>query len=127
MAAILPQSGETTVSLPQLSQFKDPVATGLFAAYRESGAAGNFVYDVADRSYIGRVVGIPARYGRDQLLGIAVPLDEIEHPAIALRNQTLLYSIAFLVFALPLYVTLIVAWIDRRLGRRHAPAHAEDE
>ena len=29
-----------------------------------------------------------------------------------------LYSIAFLVFALPLYVTLVVAWIDRRLERR---------
>jgi hypothetical protein len=47
----------------------------------------------------------------------AVPLDEIEHPVISLRDQTLLYSIAFLVFALPLYVTLIVYWIDRRLAR----------
>ena len=127
MTAILQQSGEPTVALPQLTQLNDPVASGLFAAYRGSGAAGNFVYDVADRNYISRVVEIPPSYSRDQLLGIAVPLDEIERPAIALRNQTLLYSIAFLVFALPLYVTLIVAWIDRRLGRRPAPAHAEDE
>jgi adenylate cyclase len=127
MTAILPQSGETMVALPQLSQLKDPVAAELFAAYRERSAAGSFVYRVAGRNYISRVVEIPPRYGRDQLLGIAVPLDEIEHPAIALRNQTLFYSIAFLVFALPLYVTLIVAWIDRRLGRRHAPAYAEDE
>jgi hypothetical protein len=83
---------------------------------------------VADRSYIGRVIEIPARYGRDQLLGIAVPIDEIEQPAIALRNQTLFYSIAFLVFAVPIYVTLIVFWIDRRLGHHHAPLHAiEDE
>ena len=36
---------------------------------------------------------------------------------IELRNQTLFYSIAFLVFALPLYVTLITFWIDRKLGR----------
>jgi adenylate cyclase len=127
MTAILRQSGETMVALPQLTQLNDPVATGLFAAYREKSAPGNFVYTIDDRSYIGRIVEIPPRYGRDQLLGIAVPIDEIEHPAIALRNQTLLYSVAFLVFALPLYVTLIVAWIDRRLGLRHAPAYAEDE
>ena len=95
---------------------------------RAAQPPGNLVYDVADRSYIGRVIEIPARYGRDQLLGIAVPIDEIEQPAITLRNQTLFYSIAFLVFAVPLYVTLIVFWIDRRLGRHHAPLHAiEDE
>ena len=57
-----------------------------------------------------------------------MPIDEIEQPAIALRNQTLFYSIAFLVFALPLYVTLIVFWIDRRLGLRASPLSAiEDE
>jgi adenylate cyclase len=118
MAAILPQSGRSMVALPQLSALKDPVAAGLFAAYRESNAPGNSVYTVAGRSYIGRVVEIPARYGRDQLLGIAVPLDEIEQPVIELRNQTLFYSIAFLAFTLPLYVTLIVLWIDRRLQGR---------
>ena len=128
MAAIVPQGGDIMVALPQLSDLKDPVATGLFATYWENGTPGNLVYDVADRSYIGRVIEIPARYGRDQLLGIAVPIDEVEQPAIALRNQTLFYSIAFLVFAVPIYVTLIVFWIDRRLGRHHAPLHAiEDE
>lgn len=127
MAAILPQGSQTMVALPQLSELKDPVATGLFEAYRKSSAAGNFVYDVAERSYIGRVVEIPARYGHDQLLGIAVPIDEIQQPAIALRNQTLFYSIAFLVLALPLYVTLVVVWIDRRLARRPAPFHAIED
>jgi len=128
MAAVVPQSGDIMVALPQLSELKDPVAAGLFAAYRENGNSGNFVYDVAGRSYIGRVIEIPARYGRDQLLGIAVPIDEIAQPAIVLRNQTLFYSIAFLVFTLPIYLTLIVFWIDRRLGRHHTPLHAtEDE
>jgi len=128
VAAILPRASQTMVALPQLSELKDPVADGLFAVFRKSGAPGNFVYDVAGRSYIGRVVEIPARYGRDQLLGIAVPLDEIEQPVIELRNQTLFYSIAFLVLALPLYVTLVVAWIDRRLAHRPAPSGAiEDE
>jgi hypothetical protein len=113
--------------LPQLSELKDPVAAGLFEAYRKSGAPGNFVYDVAGRSHIGRVIEIPARYGRDQLLGITVPLDEIVQPVIAVRNQTLFYSIAFLAFTLPLYVTLIVFWIDRRLGRHSQLRAIEDE
>ena len=61
-------------------------------------------------------------------MAIAVPIDEIERPIIELRNRTLFYSIAVLVFVLPLYVTLIVAWIDRRLGRGRPPLHAiEDE
>jgi len=91
------------------------VISGLVAAYEDKKMVGSRVYNVAGRTYIGRVAEIPSRYGRDQLLAIMVPIDEIEQPIIDIRNQTLLYSIAFLVFALPLYVTLTVAWIDRRL------------
>jgi hypothetical protein len=118
VAAILRQDGQTMVALPQLSELKDPVAAGLFATYRESSNPGNFVYRIAGRRYIGRVVEIPVRYRRDQLLGIAVPLDEIEQPVIELRNQTLFYSLTFLAFTPPLYVTLIVFLIDRRLQGR---------
>jgi adenylate cyclase len=127
MAAILPRDGQTMVALPKLAGLKDPVVDAMFAAYQQRGASENFVYRVADRRFIGRVVEIPARYGRDQLLGIVVPMDEIAEPAIALRNRALFYSIAFLVLVLPLYATLVIAWIDRRLGRRPAPAYAEDE
>jgi len=128
IAQILPHDGQTMVALPQLSELKDPVAEGLLTAYRANSTSEIFVYDVAGRGYIGRVVEIPARYGRDQLLGIAVPLDEIEAPIVAVRNQTLFYSVAFLVLVLPLYVTLIVALIDRRLGRRTPPFRiAEDD
>jgi hypothetical protein len=57
-----------------------------------------------------------------------VPIDEIEKPITDIRNQTLLYSIAFLLFALPLYVTLVVAWIDRRLqGRIVWPELRDDD
>jgi len=127
VSALRQHNSQATSGLPQLSELKDPVATGLFAAYRNSSGSGNFVYDVAGRSYIGRVVEIPARYGHDQLLGIAVPIDEIAQPAIAVRNQTLLYSLAFLAFTLPLYVTLIVFWIDRRLGRSHSSPRATED
>jgi len=127
VSALRQHNSQATSGLPQLSELKDPAATGLFAAYRKASGSGNFVYDVAGRSYIGRVVEIPARYGHDQLLEIAVPIDEIAQPAIAVRNQTLLYSLAFLAFTLPLYVTLIVFWIDRRLERGHSSPRATED
>jgi hypothetical protein len=90
--------------------------------------SGTRFYDVAGRTWVGHVLDIPPRYGRDQLLAIMVPLDEIEKPITEIRNQTLLYSIAFLVFALPLYVTLVVAWIDRRFeGRIRWPGSRDDD
>jgi adenylate cyclase len=110
-----PANGETTSVPPKVYELHDPVIGGLVAAYEDHHMVGARTYDVAGRTYIGQVAEIPPRYGRDQLLAIMVPIDEIEQPILDIRNETLLYSIAFLVFALPLYVTLIVAWIDRRL------------
>jgi adenylate cyclase len=107
--------GQLLVMPPKIGYLKDPVIAGLVAAYEDGRMLGTRTYNVGGRSYIGRVVDIPPRYGRDQLLAIMVPVDEIEQPIAAIRNQTLLYSIAFLVLALPLYITLVVAWIDRRL------------
>lgn len=90
--------------------------------------SGTRFYDVGGRSWVGHVLDIPPRYGRNQLLAIMVPIDEIERPITEIRNQTLLYSVAFLVFALPLYVTLVVAWIDRRLqGRGYWRGDRNDE
>jgi adenylate cyclase len=111
-------NGQMKAMPPKVADLHDPVITGLVAAYRNHRMAGTRVYDAAGRTYIGRVVEIPPRYGRDQLLAIMVPVDEIEKPITDIRNDTLLYSIAFLVFALPLYVTLVVIWIDRRLEGR---------
>jgi adenylate cyclase len=127
--ALASRAGARTATLPKIADLHDPVITGLAAAYRNGEMTGTRIYDVDRRSYIGRIVAIPPRYGRDQLLAIMVPVDEIERPIEAIRNETLLYSIAFLVFALPLYVILVVAWIDRRLGSRPAtwPQFRDDE
>jgi hypothetical protein len=56
-----------------------------------------------------------------------VPLDEILSPAIKLRNETLFYCVAFLVFALPLYITIILHLIDQRLGRDRSWLRPEEE
>src|SRR6516225_5758207 len=105
----------------------DPVITRLAASYQDGRMLGSRVFDVGDRAYIGRVIEIPPHFGRDQLLAMIVPIDEIEKPITEIRNQTLLYSIAFLVLALPLYMTLVIVWIDRRLkGGLQWPGSRED-
>jgi adenylate cyclase len=120
--------GQMLVAPPKIGYLNDPVIAGLVAAYENGRMGGTRFYDVAGRTYVGRVLDIPPRYGRDQLLAIMVPVDEVEKPIAEIRNQTLLYSIAFLIFALPLYVTLVVAWIDRRLeGRIRLPGSRDDD
>ena len=120
-------SGELLVSPPKIGYLNDPVIAGLVAAYKDARMSGTRIYDVSGRTWVGRVLDIPPRYGRDQLLAVVVPINEIEKPIDDIRNQTLLYSIGFLVFALPLYVTLVVAWIDRRLQGRLAWPGSRDE
>lgn len=127
MAKAVRDNGDTKAVPPKISALHDPVISGLVAAYQNQQMAGARVYDVAGRTFIARIVDIPPRYGQDQLLAIAVPLDEIEQPIIDIRNDTLLYSVAFLVFALPLYVTLVVIWIDRRLDRRTPGSRFRDD
>jgi len=118
IAKAIHTDGTMLVAPPEIGHLNDPIIAGLVAAYEDGRMSGTRIYDVAGRTYVGRVVEIPPRYGRDQLLAIMVPIDEIEKPITEIRNQTLFYSIGFLVFALPLYVTLVVAWIDRRLEGR---------
>ena len=124
----LHSNGQMKVTPPKISDLNDPVIAGLVAAYEEGHMSGTRFYDAAGRTWVGHILNIPPRYGRDQLLAIIAPVDEIEKPITEIRNQTLLYSIAFLVFALPLYVTLVVAWIDRRLeGRIRRPGSRDDD
>lgn len=127
IAKVVRADGQMLAAPPKIGYLNDPVIAGLVAAYQNGRMSGTRIYDVAGRTYVGRVLDIPPRYGRDQLLAIVVPLDEIEKPITEIRNQTLLYSIAFLVFALPLYVTLVVAWLDRRLEGRVRWPWSRDE
>ena len=127
-AKVLHSDGQMRVTPPKIGDLNDPVIAGLVGAYEDGHMSGTRFYDVAGRTWVGHVLDIPPRYGRDQLLAIMVPLDEIEKPITEIRNQTLLYSIAFLVFALPLYMTLVVAWIDRRFeGRIRWPGSRDDD
>jgi adenylate cyclase len=116
------KNGAMKMTLPKIADLHDAAISGLVASYQNQQMAGTRVYDVDGRTFIGRVVAIPPRYGQDQLLALAVPVDEIIQPIAEIRNDTLIYSVAFLVCAVPLYVTLVMTWLDRKLGPRRAPA-----
>jgi adenylate cyclase len=118
MAAITKSVGpDATIALPKISDLNNPLLSQVFAGYKTSRTE---IYDVDGRSYVGRVIEIPPRYGQNQLLAVMVPVDEIERPVIDARNEALIRSILILLLVLPLYATLIIVWIDRRLGRRAA-------
>lgn len=103
---------DAMISLPKLNELGDPLLSSVFAQYEPSLTR---TYDINGQSYIGRVIEIPPQYGKDQLLAVIVPLQEIERPIIEIRNETLFRSILILIFVLPLYATLVIVWIDRRL------------
>jgi adenylate cyclase len=118
---------QITAAPAKITDTQDPVMKSLADAYKKNSKLGSGIYDVAGRTYIGHISSIPPRYGSNELLAIMVPLDEILSPVIELRNQTLFYSLAFLVFALPLYITIVVHLIDRRLERHTHWFRRDDE
>jgi adenylate cyclase len=119
MAAITTSvKSDATVALPKIGDMGNALQTQVAADYKPSRTE---IYDVDGRSYVGRIIEVPPRYGQDQLLAVMVPVDEIEKPVLEARNEALVRSILIVVLVLPLYATLIIAWIDRRLGRRAAP------
>ena len=105
------------IAPPKVADMNDPVIGGLVDAY-EKHLTPETRSTMSPDEPISGTFRIPPRYGPNELLAIMVPMDEIISPAIALRNETLFYSLAFLVFALPLYITIVVALIDRRLARQ---------
>jgi adenylate cyclase len=108
---------DTMVALPKIADLGNPLISAVFASHKIAHAE---LYDINGRSYVGRVIEIPPRYGRDQLLAVMVPVNEIERPVIEARNEALVRSVLILLLVLPLYATLVVGWIDRRLGRHAA-------
>ena len=86
IAKVLRSDGQMLVAPPKIGFLNDPVIAGLVAAYEDGQMSGTRFYDVEGRTWVGRVLDIPPRYGRDQLLAIMVPLDEIEKPITDIRN-----------------------------------------
>src|SRR5207248_874438 len=54
IAKAVPPNGELLVSPPKIGYLKDPVIAGLVAAYQDGRMSGTRIYDVADRTWVGR-------------------------------------------------------------------------
>lgn len=115
---------ETATLVPTtIASLKNPVLTTLFEGAKKLGNEQMIPLKVDGRSYISEVLPIMGQFGGSDFLGVVVPVDEITGPIDAIRSKALLYSIAVLALALPLYGTLVFFWLDRRSGR--APSMAD--
>ena len=108
---------ESTLVPTTIASLGDPVIAALYEAMQKQGDERMLRLDVNGRAYLSRVVPIMRQLGEADYLGMVVPVDEIIAPINHLRTETLLYSLAVLLLVLPLYVTLVFVWLDRRAGQ----------
>lgn len=108
---------ESTLVPTTIASLSDPVISALYAAMQKQGNERMLPLDVGGRVYLSRVVPIMQQLGEADYLGMVVPVDEIIAPINHLRTDTLMYSVAVLLLVLPLYVTLVFVWLDRRTGQ----------
>ena len=120
--------GELKAMLPKIADLNDPVIDGLVAAYQiNRWPAPASTTSPAAHISAGSPISRRAT-AENSCSGSRCRSNEVEKPITDIRNDTLLYSVAFLIFALPLYVTLVVIWINRRLERRTPqPRFRDDE
>src|SRR5579863_6436585 len=110
-------SQESTLVPTTIASLKEPVLTALYKGAKKLGNERMIPLEVEGRAYISEVLPIMQQFGGSDFLGVVVPVKEITGPIDAIRTQALIYSIAVLALALPLFGTMVFVWLDRRLGR----------
>ena len=108
---------QSTLMPTTIASLGDPVISALYAGAQKQGNGQMLRLDVNGRAYLSEVVPIMRQLGEADYLGMAVPVDEITAEIDHIRTDTLLYSLAVLLLVLPLYVTLVFFWLDRRAGQ----------
>lgn len=124
VARVITEGGQRTVALNTIDALEDPVASALFQSFRATGTGfERRILDVAGEAYIARIDALPARYGRDTYLAIAVPVAEFVAPVVAAGRDAVLFAAVVFVLFLP-----IVVWIAGRISRPlRRLAHEADE
>lgn len=108
---------ESTLVPTTIASLGDPAISALYERVQKQGNERMMRLDVDGRTYLSEVVPIMRRVGEADYLGMVVPEDEITAPIDRIRTDALMYSLAVLLLVLPLYVTLVFVWLDRRLGQ----------
>ena len=100
------------VTLAQVDQLSDPLATALFRSFQDHGRTLPEVIEVAGRRYVGRVESMPLRTGSNELLGMLVPVEAFTGPIAAIGRRSAIVSALILLASLPLI------WLASRLISR---------
>jgi len=108
---------ESTLVPTTIASLSDPAIAALYERVQKQGKERMMRLDIDGRTYLSQVVPIMRSVGEADYLGMVVPEDEITAPVDAIRSDALIYSVAVLLLVLPLYVTLVFFWLDRRLGQ----------
>jgi hypothetical protein len=111
------QDGGTRLVLGKLADRGHPALTALQENFAKEPWSGTKQFDTDNGAYLVTVTPVPDRYGAGEFLATLVPLDEVLAPISRIKQQTLFYSVALLLMALPLYIVLVFLLIDRRIGR----------
>lgn len=108
---------ESTLAPTTIASLGDPVISALYESVQKQGNGRMLRLDVNGRAYLSQVVPFMRQLGEAEYLGMVVPVDEVTAPITRIRTDALLYSLAVLLLVLPLYVTLVFIWLDRRTGQ----------
>ncbi len=95
-------------------EFGDPVASTLYEIFKLKGASGfaREVFEADKREFVARVTPLPALYGGDDFLAIAVPIEEFVAPVLEAGTEGVVFAGVVLVLFLP-----IVIWVARQVSR----------
>lgn len=113
---------QSTLVPTTIASLDDPVLSALYEASRKQGGPFMMPLEIDDRAYLSEVVPILRQFGEASYLGMVVPVDEITGPIDRIRRDALVYSVAVLLLVLPIYVTLVFVWFERRVGRESYPS-----
>ena len=114
---IIRNAQESTLAPTTVASLGDPVLSALYEAARKQDGPFMMPLEIDDREYLSEAMPIMRQFGEASYLGMVVPVDEITGPIDRIRRDALVYSVAVLLLVLPLYVTLVFVWFERRVGR----------
>jgi len=109
---------ESTVAPTTIASLGRPELTALYEAVHSGRQQSMLSLKAGGREYLVEAIPVLRQFGETSYLGMVAPVDEITAPIDRIRSQAMFYSIAILLLILPLYVTLVFVWIERRLGRQ---------
>lgn len=106
--------GKETVEAATILDLQEPAMGKFFHEFLKAGRQGfgRRLICVGDKEFLAKIEPMPERLGKDQFLGILVPLSEFTGPIVTARTESLIVSFVALLMFVP-----IIIYTSRRLSR----------